>query len=249
MRVTQLFRYPVKSMQGEALTEAHIEPLGIVGDRAYGVVDVASGAVLTGRREPALLLAQGCLPSDPGEAAHVVLPDGTETASDTDLTRWLGRPVTVRPAADHGAGRYEINVDQEREAGEWITWQGPDGVFHDSRRTRVSIIAEKEMRDWDVRRFRPNVVVEGDTVAHLVGHRVFIGDAVLDVVKQIDRCVMVTRPQPGGIERDLGVLRTINREHATFLGVGSMVATPGTIRLGDELVVRDQGPAASVGHP
>ena len=41
-----------------------------------------------------------------------------------------------------------------------------------------------------------------------------IGDAAFDVVKQIDRCVITTRPQPGGIERDLDVLRTINRDRA-----------------------------------
>ena len=49
---------------------------------------------------------------------------------------------------------------------------------------------------------------------------------VLDVVKPIDRCVMTTRPQPGGIERDLDVLRTINAERQTWLGVGTLVVQP-----------------------
>ena len=57
----------------------------------------------------------------------------------------------------------------------------------------------------------------------------------LDVVKPIDRCVMTTRPQPGGIERDLDVLRTINAERHTHLGVGSLVVTPGHLRVGDEV--------------
>jgi uncharacterized protein YcbX len=59
------------------------------------------------------------------------------------------------------------------------------------------------------------------------------------VTKPIDRCVTTTRPQPG-IERDLDVLRTINRERAGNLAVGAMVTRPGVIALGDEVVVLDE---------
>jgi hypothetical protein len=48
---------------------------------------------------------------------------------------------------------------------------------------------------------------------------------------------MVTRPQPGGIERDLSVLKTINRELGRMLGIGATVTSGGTVRLGDELTV------------
>ena len=60
-----------------------------------------------------------------------------------------------------------------------------------------------------------------------------LGDAVVAVSKQIDRCVMTTRPQPGGIERDVDVLRTINRTRANNLGIATLVRTPGTVRVGD----------------
>ena len=60
-------------------------------------------------------------------------------------------------------------------------------------------------------------------------------DAV-DVGREIGRCVMVTRPQPGGIERDLDVLRTINRDRGGKLSVGARVARPGLISEGDELI-------------
>ncbi len=62
------------------------------------------------------------------------------------------------------------------------------------------------------------------------------GTAALDVTKLIDRCVITTRPQPGGIERDLDVLRTVNRERAGNLGIGTLVTTPGRIALGDEII-------------
>jgi uncharacterized protein YcbX len=95
------------------------------------------------------------------------------------------------------------------------------------------------MRDWDVRRFRPNVVVDGDDEA-LVGTAVIVGTVGLDVVKQIDRCVVVTRPQPG-LPRDLEPLRTINRERGTFLGVGALVTHPGRLAVGDEVTSRPGG--------
>jgi hypothetical protein len=46
---------------------------------------------------------------------------------------------------------------------------------------------------------------------------------------------MVTRPQPEGIERDLGVLRTIARERKNRLAVGALVSEPGTVKVGDPL--------------
>jgi hypothetical protein len=46
---------------------------------------------------------------------------------------------------------------------------------------------------------------------------------------------MVTRPQPGGLDRDLGVLRTINADRQGCAAVGASVRTPGRVRVGDEL--------------
>ena len=57
-----------------------------------------------------------------------------------------------------------------------------------------------------------------------------LGDTVLDVDMRIERCVMATRPQAGGVERDLNVLRTINHERAGCLAVGALVARPGRPR-------------------
>jgi hypothetical protein len=50
--------------------------------------------------------------------------------------------------------------------------------------------------------------------------------------------VMTTRPQPGGIERDLNVLRTIVADLDGCMGVGTLVASPGTVSAGDEVIVR-----------
>ncbi|MGD9703867.1 MAG: MOSC domain-containing protein [Acidimicrobiia bacterium] len=241
MRIEQLWRYPVKSLQGEPVAAIDVGSRGLAGDRSWALLDHATGLTLTARRVPELLFATGVLDGDGQRPqVHVRLPDGTETDDDGALSRWLGRDVALVAAADDRAGTYEIAVDAEREdTADWVTWTGPTGSFHDSKRTQVSIIGRETLRDWSVRRFRPNVVVTGGDEDGLVGRTVTSGSSslALDVVKRIDRCVMVTRPQPGGIERDLDVLRTVNRERDTFLGVGALVRGTGTVAVGDELTI------------
>ena len=65
---------------------------------------------------------------------------------------------------------------------------------------------------------------------------VTIGSCTLTVRKPIERCVMVTRAQPG-IDRDLGVLKTIIRERDNQLGVGASVSSSGRISVGDPVTV------------
>jgi uncharacterized protein len=140
MRVLSLWRYPVKSMQGEELDQVRVDDLGVVGDRQWALVDLATGLALTGRREPPLLFARARLDGDASVA--VELPDGSVAKSDDDLSAWLGRPVELRRAAPASHGRFEIAADFEAEdTSEWVQWDGPDGTFHDSGRTRVSLIS------------------------------------------------------------------------------------------------------------
>ena len=231
MQVTQLWRYPVKSMMGEQLPSAEVGLLGIDGDRQWGVVDRDTGLVLTARRVPELLFAQ---PVPDGDTMRIRLPDGTVTGDDTVLSDWLGRPVELRRPAPDERGHYEIAENDDRPEGAWIQWQGPKGVWHDSKRTRVSIIAEAAMSEWDVRRFRPNLVVAGGDERDLVDRDVTVGGVALRVTKEIDRCVIVTRPQPG-LERDKSVLQQVHTQRAGNLGVGALVRRPGTITVGDQV--------------
>ena len=222
-------------MQGEALDVATIGPRGIVGDRGWAVVDTETGLALTGRRAPDLLFAHAALV---GDDVRITLPDGSVAADDAALSAWLGRPVTLTRADDTTSGTFEIGLADDDDADrdptvEWVQWEGPVGTFHDSTRTQVSIIGAGTVGDWDMRRFRPNVVIDGTGEDAWVGATLRLGDAVVDVSKQIDRCVMTTRAQPGGIERDVDVLRTINRERANNLGIATLVQTPGTVRVGD----------------
>lgn len=231
-RVAALWRYPVKSLRGEALDVTDLGEHGIPGDRAFGIVDVATGHVLTARREPRLLSAAA---SWHDGRVGITGPDGRPLDSDAALSAWLGRPVRLARAGATG-GTYENPLDAEHGS-DWVTWQGPGHAWHDSGRTRVSLVSTATLGSWSPARFRANVLLDGGGEDALVGSQVTLGTAVLDVVKHIDRCVMVTRAQPG-LEVDRDVLRDIHRERGGQLAVGALVTTPGRIAVGDDLDLR-----------
>jgi len=244
MRVTQLWRFPVKSMGGELLASAHIGELGVEGDRAWGVFDVATGTVLTARRSPELLFATARLDADGLVIDLPEIGDVAEGDASDALSRWLGQEVELRRAGDEG-GTYEVPLDFENDA-DWVSWTGPDGAWHDSKWSRVSLVSNATLGDWDIRRFRTNIVVDGEGEDDFVGDHVRIGGeagAELAVFKQIDRCVMITRPQPG-LERDIALLKQINAERESVLSVGALIATPGDVALGDHV---EHLPAAQTG--
>ena len=231
MRVLELWRYPVKSLQGERLDRASVTPAGLNGDRRYAIVDVDSGLGLTGRREPRLLFASATLRED---GVDITLPDGSVAANDSDLSDWLGRAVTLVDAREADGGSYECPIDEDEEL-QWFTYNGPGMAFHDAGVWRVSLISTATLGTWEPRRFRANVLLDGEGEDDLVGKDVTLGDVGLRVSSRIVRCVMVTRPQPDGIERELDVLKTINSEREGCLAIGAVVTRPGDIAPGDQL--------------
>ena len=236
MRVQEIWRFPVKSMQGERLDAAEVEPQGLRGDRAFAVFDARTGLGLTGRRVPQLLFAAAVFHDD--GRVTITLPDGATAADDHALSDWLGRPVILRTAAEPGDRVFEYPEDFERDAS-WVPFEGSNGAFHDSGQANVSLLSLASVAGWPRRRFRANIIVDAGGEDALVGARVLLGNTELDIRQRIERCVMVTRPQPEGIDgsiaKDLDVLRTIHRDRASCLAVGATVATPGSFVVGDEL--------------
>ncbi len=240
MQVLELWRYPVKSLGGERVDEITVTTDGLTGDRGFAIFDVDTGYGLTARRVPEMLFAAARLRDD-GTAA-ITLPDGSDARTDDDLSRWLGRRVALRSVDEVALRRYENPIDFEHETtSDWLpfTGAGKGGPFHDSSRTRVSLVSTGAIGTWDRRRFRANVLLDGEGEDGLVGSDVEIGDTVLSVGKRLARCVVTTRPQPGGVERDLDVLKTINRERDGCIAIGALVTRPGTVRVGDGISVRE----------
>jgi uncharacterized protein YcbX len=238
VRVLELWRYPVKSMQGEVLQAAEIGPEGITGDRQWALFDLDTGFGLTARRVPDLLFGAGRLRAD--GSVEVVLPDGTVTDDDGVLSDWLGRRVELRRAAPLTEGAegptYESPVDDEApDHDDWELWQGAPGPFHDSPRIRLSVVSTGTLGGWDRRRFRANILLDGAGEEEWEGREAALGEVRLRFGRPIARCVMTTRPQPGGIARDTSVLKTVHRERDGLLAVRAAVLAPGTVRVGDEL--------------
>jgi hypothetical protein len=234
VRVLELWRYPVKSLGGERVDEARVTDEGLEGDRRFALFDLETGYGLTARRTPELLYASARVVGD--ERVEITLPGGSVAGDDDALSKWLGRSVELRSTTQQEQRSYENPEDFEHEdTSPWMVWNGARGAFHDSSRTRVSLVSTGTIGAWNPRRFRANVLLDGDGEDAWVGTTLVAGDARLDVQKQIDRCVMTTRPQPGGIERDLDVLRTIQRERGGFLAIGALVDRTGVLRTGDDV--------------
>ena len=245
--VAAVWRYPVKSLQGEQLTAARIDLTGLSGDRRWGIRDDATGRILTARREPKLLAAAATLDDD---GPVVVLPDGATlrglgAVTDAGLREWLGRPVTLVAAEGATGARAEFFADATDDTTAAIEWTMPAGRFVDAMPllllTTASLRAAASLYragEWDVRRFRPNLLIDTDSDGWVedawCGQPIRIGDVELLPQQPCVRCTMVTRTQPG-LVGDLEIYRTIARHHHGNLGVWTTVRTSGTIKPGDHV--------------
>lgn len=124
--VTQLWRYPVKSMAGERLETASLTWRGIPGDRGWAVYDETRNGITGAKRLPALRACQARYSTEPtaGAAsphAEITLPDGTSFRTDSDdasrrLSEFVGRPVSLRalgPAGSESAPRLTTEGETE----------------------------------------------------------------------------------------------------------------------------------------
>jgi len=259
--VVALWRYPVKSMQGEELNAAAVSQRGFIGDRAYALVDAADGKVASAknpRKWPSLFDFRAVLaepPRDGGQLppVRITLPDGTIVGSEQEdlnkiLSDVLGRQVTLSGAAPQTASLEEYWPDLEglthREA---VTDEAlPAGTFFDFAVAHVLTTATIDhLRElypqgrFEVRRFRPNLVVQpspeekGFVENGWIGRTLAVGDEVrFRITGGCPRCVMTTLAQ-SDLPRDLGVLHTAVEHNQAHVGVYAAVAQGGTIRRGD----------------
>ncbi len=251
MHVVELWRHPVKSLQGEPLDEAVVEDSGLSGDRRWGIVDRETGMVLTARRVPSLLLASSRLTET---GVELLLPDGRVVVApsphaDEVLSSWIGRPVALVPAESFGAGVGEFFADATDDNSAVLSWTMPPGRFVDA--LPLLVITTASLRQgralypegaWETRRFRPNIVVDVEDDGWVedawCGRTIRVGTATVLPAARCERCTMVTRPQPG-LDRDLDVFKALARHHGATFGVWTTVVEPGVVRVGDEVTLTE----------
>ena len=261
--VVSLWRYPVKSMMGEELEATEVTDCGLLGDRAYALVDRTDGKAATAknpRKWPRLLDFAATFVEPPRSAAEVppvriTLPDGNSIESnrldvDQILSKAMNREVTFRAAHRGGVTAEEYWPDMEGlEHRDTVTdFPLPEGTFFDVAMVHVLTTATLDrLRElhpqgrFEVRRFRPNIVVQlasaekGFAENAWVGHTLAIGTGVrLDITGPCGRCVMTTLAQ-GDLAKDPGILRTVAQYNQVNVGVYAAVVRGGVIRRGDKV--------------
>lgn len=262
--VVALWRYPVKSMMGEELNATDITGRGLLGDRAYALIDAETGKVVSAkdpRRWGKMFAFRSAFvapPRDPGALppVRITLPDGEPVTTDQpDVDRRLsdavGRPVRLAASAPEAPV-----IDGYWPDHEWL--ESPDasfevalppGTFFDGAMVHLVTTATLDRlrglaprSRFEVRRFRPNLVIEvadgaeGFVENDWIGRTLAIGDEVrLRVVQPCPRCVMTTLPQ-GDLPKDPGVLRAAVEHNGGNVGVYTSVARGGRVRRGDAVV-------------
>jgi hypothetical protein len=244
VRVAQLWRYPFKSAQGSTAPELELVDGGVAGDRRWALID-AGGRLCSAKRYSKLLLATG---TDDGT---LQLDDGTVLGDDAAFSQWLHTVVRRAERHDDTSVSYEMTFDPPNDEAEYYEIPAPPGRFVDladvhivASSTLAHLAAARPDLDWDVRRFRPNVVVETDSAsepfveASWVGREIELGEARLRVDQETVRCAMPLRAQPDGLERQAAMYHAMDGAHDNHVGVYCTVVRPGTVRTGDPVALR-----------
>jgi len=244
--VAEMWRYPVKSMQGEALVSAEVSERGIAGDRAYALIDTTTGKIASAknpRKWPGLLRSSAVFLEAPSSGGippvRVTFPDGASLASneagfDERASKILGRDVvlTAVPVEAPVLEEYWPDIDglahRETVTDEAISAGTPSGSFFDFSAIHLvttSTLAALSRAHPDGRfepcRFRPNLLIsnasEGFPENDWVGRQIRVGAGlVLDVVIPCPRCVMTTLPQCG-LPLDSAILGTAARHNTVMI--------------------------------
>jgi uncharacterized protein len=219
MKVTEIWRYPVKTMAGEKLQRVHIGPLGIDGDRIVHVED-AQERVITSRSHPRFLGHKGRLGLD-GEP----LVDGRP---------WNSPEVAAMVVDIGGPGAKLVRYDGVERFDVLPLLVATDGAIAAFGR--------------DHRRLRPNIViggVEGLTEREWPGSCLRIGQVLIGVQDLRLRCIM-TSYDPDTLIQDKDITRDIYRRFDGKLALNCFAIEGGDITVGDEVqLVRGRACAES----
>lgn len=249
-------------MLGEELNSSYVAERGLVGDRAYALIDEETGKVASAKnpRKWGKLFDFRCifidLPQPSAEnipPVRITLPDGSQVFSDQNdidntLSNILGRKVRLMKAGldKPSYEEYWPDIDGLARRQTITSEDMPSQTFYDiavihilttSTINRLTQLYPEGR--FEVRRFRPNIVVDpvsedNDFVENSwINKMLKIGeDIILRVTGPCTRCVMTTLPQ-SDLPKDLRILSTIAKYNHVNVGVYASVLQGGTIRRGD----------------
>ena len=271
----QLFRYPVKSMMGEALDTVEVGASGVEGDRIWAVRDEKRGGIRGGKKIPQLMT----LAAHTGTPAPtIVAPDGESAVVNEDrihdwLSEKLSHPVTIWPlvpadqldhyrrgAPDTDDFELELRTVFGRLPGEPIPdltgfealleFESPPGTYFDA--FPISIMSTQSLEtmnqlsadsDFDVRRFRPNLLLDVPDSTHpfpeqeWLGATLAIGEVTLKVESTCPRCSMTTHGF-ADLPRDTNIMRQLVGNSEGNLGIYATVLSAGALTVGDAVTAQ-----------
>ncbi len=226
--VTELWRYPVKSLRGQQLQSVAADSRSVEYDRLWAVVGqdgkIASGKTTRRFRRMPDLLTMDSFVDDDG-TGWIRFADGSahrigDVRTERLVSEVVGEPVEV--AAEGSTSHLDDSPIHlvSRQTLDWVHWQLPSS-------------------DADRRRFRPNVVLDvslpDDRPEETwIGCAIQLGTATLRVTHRAVRCVMITQPQDD-LRFQPRLLQKLEEANEMTLGVYAAVEVPGTLNVCDEV--------------
>ena len=216
--VVALRRYPVKSMMGEELNAVEVSEVGLLGDRAYAIVDVSDGKIASAknpRKWPDLFCFRAAFVDPPQSGAkippvRITLPDGTIITSDQmDISEILSRALSRRVTLDAAtlsrpdgpiasAEEYWADIEGLEHRDIVTDFALPEGTFFDTAVVHVLTTATLDrLRDaypqgrFEAHQFRPNIVVRDEN-----GEKAFVENAWIGKVLAIGDTVRLSVTGP-----------------------------------------------------
>jgi len=252
-KVESLWRYPVKSMRGEALDEMFVGYAGVYGDRLFAFASSANAngfPFFTGRDQRQMIRYRARFRNPEKAARPVNLSDAEKHnatplyAAPNDLMVDIETPDGKTFAINDPAliDNLRANIDEKHQ----LTLLRSDKAMTDCRPLSIFAVqsakklGEETGTSVDKRRFRANVYLDlnsswGFAEDAFVGKTLRIGPkVVVSVVERDPRCIMITL-DPDTAEKSPAILKAVAQAHEGMAGVYGAVLAEGMIHKGDSV--------------
>jgi uncharacterized protein YcbX len=289
-KLSELWRYPVKSMAGESIQTASFDTYGMIGDRTWAAINTETGDVGWGKSYPKVMNLKARYTQEPpptrgyGEDVSPVaihFPCGAVAVSsdnpDKALTDYIGVPLHLSPLeppdnrqhyrwkdpVDYDAILKILGIGPDEPAPDLAAYDesliellaeyfAPPGTYNDMfpihalTSSSIRHMEQKSGEIFDLARFRPNFLIEtapgikGLIEFDWIGKTLQIGDSLFGVEAKTIRCSMPSRGQePYALPQNARIAKALFAETQRFFGAYLSVIQPGTVNVGDAVILSD----------